>query len=270
MEDEMSDAWVLGRHRRLLSGTRPWKRPLDLVCLFLALPLLVPLMLLIAAAIKMVSRGPVFYKQERIGYFGRRFTCFKFRTMKVDAATAVHRSYFTNLMRSEVPMTKMDAIDPRLIPLGSLLRSTGFDELPQVFNVLRGEMSLVGPRPCTPYEYEEYLPWQRNRFMALPGLTGLWQVSGKNKTTFTEMIHLDISYARNQSLRLDLKIMLKTIPVLAWQVKELLEKQKRKALHLNGARHPKMEVLTIERSKPEQNGKTNKTLNSAGEICKTR
>ncbi len=141
--------------------------------------------------------------------------------MKLGADTKLHKDYLKQLLHSETPMTKMDINgDPRLIPLGALLRSTGLDELPQIINVLRGDMSLVGPRPCIPYEAEDYLPWQWERFMTLPGLTGLWQVSGKNQTTFNEMIHLDIAYARNKSLWLDIKIILKTVPALISQVRE--------------------------------------------------
>ena len=121
--------------------------------------------------------------------------------------------------------------DPRLIPLAGLLRATGLDELPQIFNVLRGEMSLVGPRPCLPYEYDNYLPWQKRRFNSLPGITGLWQVSGKNKTTFNEMIQLDISYLSHRSLWLDLKIIFKTPPVLVLQLFGLLKKHARKTNH---------------------------------------
>ena len=141
--------------------------------------------------------------------------------MNVGADAAVHADYLRELMHSEKPMTKMDAKgDARLIPLGALLRSTGLDELPQLINVLRGEMSIVGPRPCIPYECEGYLPWQWERFDTLPGLTGLWQVSGKNKTTFNEMIHYDITYARNKSLWLDVGIIAKTIPALVAQVRD--------------------------------------------------
>jgi lipopolysaccharide/colanic/teichoic acid biosynthesis glycosyltransferase len=178
---------------------------------------------LISLAIMVVSPGPILFRQERIGYRGRRFSCLKFRTMLVGADTAVHKSHLHSLMNSRAPMKKLDvAGDPRLIPLGALLRSTGLDELPQIINVLRGDMSLVGPRPCVPYEYEAYRPWQKERIRGLPGLTGLWQVSGKNKTTFDEMIHLDISYLRSKSIWLDLGIMLKTAPALLQQVKELL------------------------------------------------
>jgi len=198
-----------------------WKRALDALLILLALPLLIPLSLLIALLIRGGSRGPVLFRQERVGYMGRRFRCFKFRTMSVDADTTTHRKHLHQLMNSNTPMTKMDLRgDPRIIPLGSLLRASGLDELPQLINVMRGEMSLVGPRPCLPYEYDRYLPWQKERFSALPGLTGLWQVSGKNKTTFMKMIQLDIQYAKNKTLWQDLRIMLMTVPALAIQLIE--------------------------------------------------
>lgn len=203
-----------------------WKRALDLGCILLALPVLAPAMALIAIGIKLLSRGPVLFKQERVGYLGQTFTCIKFRTMKVDSTVVAHQEYLKGLMQSEAPMTKLDITgDPRLFPLASALRATGLDELPQLFNVLRGEMSLVGPRPCLPYEYEHYTPAQKRRFSSVPGLTGLWQVSGKNKTTFNEMIALDVAYAETRSLSLDLKIMLKTFPVLLLQLKELLTRR---------------------------------------------
>ncbi len=207
-----------------------WKRLLDLSCILLASPVVFLVMGFIALGIKLISRGPVFFRQERVGYRGHPFNCFKFRTMKVDAAVASHQDYLKDLMQSEAPMTKLDLIgDPRLFPLASALRATGLDELPQIFNVLRGEMSLVGPRPCLLYEYEKYLPSQKRRFNTLPGLTGLWQVSGKNKTSFAEMINLDIAYAENRSLALDLTIMLKTFPVLALQCCEILKQRLRKS-----------------------------------------
>jgi exopolysaccharide production protein ExoY len=204
-----------------------WKRVLDIAMIVVALPLLIPLMLAIAVLIRVVSSGPVLFRQERVGYLGGRFMCFKFRTMFVGADTAVHHGHLSRLMSSDVPMVKMDTQgDPRLIPLGLLLRSSGLDELPQIINVLLGEMSLVGPRPCLPYEYDKYLPWQRERFQTAPGLTGLWQVSGKNRTTFVEMIQLDIEYARNKTLWLDFKIMLKTIPALVVQMQETRTQRK--------------------------------------------
>ena len=197
-----------------------WKRTLDIGCIILALPILIPLMSGIALLIFIVSPGPVFYLQERIGYRGRRFICIKFRTMKNKAEVGTHQQHLAELMRSNRPMVKLDASDPRVIPLGRLLRCTGLDELPQLLNVLGGQMSLVGPRPCLPYEYDDYLPEEKRRFESWPGLTGLWQVSGKNNTTFSEMIALDIKYAQIQSLRTDLRIMFKTAPVLVRQVRE--------------------------------------------------
>ena len=204
-----------------------WKRALDISLIILTFPLLLPLALIIAGLIRVVSSGPVLFKQERVGYRGSRFMCFKFRTMVVNADATVHQGHLNHLMSSNVPMVKMDAQgDPRIIPFGPLLRSSGLDELPQLINVLRGEMSLVGPRPCMAYEYDRYLPWQKERFNTVPGLTGLWQVSGKNRTTFVEMVRLDIVYARNQTFWLDLKIVLKTIPALIGQMRDIRKKQK--------------------------------------------
>lgn len=150
--------------------------------------------------------------------------------MRIDEDTRIHENYFKRLMQSQQPMTKLDSYgDPRLIPFGAFFRSSGLDELPQLFNILRGEMSWVGPRPCTPNEYEDYLPWQKQRFQALPGLTGLWQVSGKNQTTFNEMIQLDIAYAHKQSWHFDLLILLRTAPVVLGQVIEMIGNKFRRA-----------------------------------------
>ena len=141
--------------------------------------------------------------------------------MKLSAETQTHERYFQELMRSDCPMTKLDAHgDPRLAPFGRILRASGLDELPQIFNVLCGEMSLVGPRPCLPNEFAGYEPWQRERMNGLPGLTGYWQVNGKNKTTFNEMIAMDLFYLKNMSIFLDLKIMLKTFAVIGEQLFE--------------------------------------------------
>src|SRR3954462_7953661 len=208
-----------------------WKRGLDLVSIALALPFLVPGFVVIGLIIKLLSKGPIFFKQERIGYQGKPFLLLKFRTMKVNACTQGHQGHLATLMNSDAPMTKLDNIgDPRLIVFGRVLRSSGLDELPQLINVVRGEMSLVGPRPCMRYEFDRYEPWQKQRFNAFPGLTGLWQVSGKNKTTFHQMIQLDIHYAAHMSLRLDMKIMLKTFPVLLGEIHEMSARAaKRKA-----------------------------------------
>jgi len=203
-----------------------WKRILDVSLTLGALPVLVLVSAVIAVAIKCVSRGPVLFRQERIGLKGKPFICLKIRTMLVNAATTGHEAYLQTLMKSDQPMTIMDCQgDSRLIPLRSILRSTGLDDLPQLINVLRGEMSIVGPRPCLRYEYDSYKPWQKQRFNSLPGLTGLWQVSGKNKTTFEQMIRMDIRYAETRSLGLDLAIMLKTLPVLIFQAAEMLRRR---------------------------------------------
>jgi lipopolysaccharide/colanic/teichoic acid biosynthesis glycosyltransferase len=204
-----------------------WKRILDIACIVMALPVLLPVMIVVGLLIKALSDGPVLFQQERIGYRGRSFMCLKFRTMVVGADNLVHREHLKDLIGSNSPMTKMDAHgDGRLIPFGLLLRATGLDELPQIINVLRGEMSLVGPRPCLPFEYELYEPWQKERFNAWPGLTGLWQVSGKNHTTFDEMMRLDIQYSRKLSLWSDIGILLKTLPVLVAQTRETSQRSK--------------------------------------------
>jgi lipopolysaccharide/colanic/teichoic acid biosynthesis glycosyltransferase len=162
----------------------------------------------------------------------------KFRTMQASAETQTHEHYFHELMEVDRPMTKLDVNgDPRLAPFGRFLRASGLDELPQIFNVLCGEMSLVGPRPCTPNEFAHYEPWQRERVNGLPGLTGHWQVNGKNKTTFNEMIVMDLFYLENMSLLLDLKIMLKTGVVIARQLLELSRSDSRAAQSLSSRRH---------------------------------
>ena len=196
-----------------------WKRTLDLLACLAALPVLILCTAILTLVTKLMSPGPVLFRQERVGFKGRRFKIYKFRTMHVRADQVGHQDYFKALVGTNAPMAKLDSRgDARLIPGAWLLRATGLDELPQIINVLRGEMSLVGPRPCLPTEAELYQPWQRERFDALPGLTGLWQVSGKNRTTFEEMMHLDIRYARTKALGLDLRIMALTIPALVVQV----------------------------------------------------
>jgi exopolysaccharide production protein ExoY len=200
-------------------GVPSWKRGLDLVCIALALPVMLPIGLLIAAFIKSVSAGPALFKQERVGYRGRRFLCFKFRTMHVGSDTGVHRGHLDQLMTSNGPMEKLDSKgDARLIPGGLILRSLGLDELPQLLNVLRGEMSLVGPRPCISYEFERYLPRHRRRCETLPGLTGWWQVNGKNRTSFERMIDLDLEYIQKKSLLMDLVILFRTAPAVLGQL----------------------------------------------------
>ncbi len=196
-----------------------WKRCLDLTCILLTLPVWLPLMILVVLIIKTVSRGPVFFRQQRVGLGGCCFMILKFRSMQEHAETRTHESYLEELMQSERPMTKLDASgDSRLIPGGRLFRATGLDELPQIFNVIRGEMSLVGPRPCTPSEFERYQAKHKERFRFPPGITGYWQVNGKNKTTFSQMIEMDLHYGSQMSVWLDLLIMAKTTPALLQQV----------------------------------------------------
>jgi len=200
-----------------------WKRVLDIVCILIASPVLLPVMVVISVLIKLGSKGPILFQQQRIGHLGQRFTCLKFRTMVTDADTTVHEGHCARLIDSDLPMVKMDSHgDSRVVPFGRQLRATGLDELPQVINVLRGDMSLVGPRPCLPCEFDRHLDWQKERYNTLPGLTGLWQVSGKNTTTFNQMIRFDLEYDRTKSLWLDLTIMLRTIPAVITQVREIM------------------------------------------------
>jgi lipopolysaccharide/colanic/teichoic acid biosynthesis glycosyltransferase len=197
----------------------PWKRIFDITCTTLAAPLWLPLILMVMVLIRITSRGPIFYRQERVGFRRRHFMLFKFRTMHVDAETRTHERYFADLMRNGRPMKKLDESgDSRLIPGGRFLRASGLDELPQIFNILRGEMSLVGPRPCLPCEFDRYERWQQERVNALPGLTGQWQVNGKNDTTFREMVVLDLFYVRNMSPWRDLGIICKTVPTLLHEI----------------------------------------------------
>jgi len=197
-----------------------WKRAFDIVLCLFGLVVFAPLMLLIAIGIKIIAPGPVLFRQERIGFGGKPFVLFKFRSMKLNADTRVHKEHLAHLMRSNTSMTKLDKADARLIPFGKIFRASGLDELPQLFNILWGDMSFIGPRPCVPYEYEQFSPWHKRRCDTYPGLTGLWQVSGKNKTTFTEMMRLDIAYGRRQTLIEDLRILLQTIPAVVGQIRE--------------------------------------------------
>ena len=196
-----------------------WKRAIDIAFCLAVLPVLALGTLTVGLLTMLFSPGPIFFKQERVGYRGRRFMIFKFRTMHLAAETASHSAHLKELIRSGAPMQKLDGRgDRRLVPGGWLLRASGLDELPQIINVLRGDMSLVGPRPCIQYEFDEYTPEQRRRCDCVPGLTGLWQVSGKNRTTFEEMVRLDVQYSETYSLWLDLTIIAKTLPALIMQI----------------------------------------------------
>src|SRR2546426_661604 len=190
------------------------KRAIDMVGSLAALIALSALFAIIAALIKLTSQGPVFFRQKRIGQFGEEFTFLKFRSMYIDNDPAIHQEYIRNLINKKVDDsdgTFKIKNDPRVTPVGRFIRKTSLDELPQFINVLKGDMSLVGPRPPIPYELESYSLWHRRRIAeARPGITGEWQVYGRSRTTFDEMVRMDLHYIRNQSLWLDLKILFKT------------------------------------------------------------
>lgn len=196
------------------------KRIMDVVGSALALIALSPLFLLLALAIKCTSRGPVLFRQERLGQFGVPFIFLKFRSMYVSNSSAIHRDFVRSFIAGNPQNGSAAAAqrrcfkitnDPRITPLGRFMRRTSLDELPQFWNVLRGEMSLVGPRPPIPYEIEAYEAWHRRRlYEAKPGITGSWQVHGRSRTTFDEMVRLDLRYAREWSPALDVKILMQT------------------------------------------------------------
>jgi lipopolysaccharide/colanic/teichoic acid biosynthesis glycosyltransferase len=203
-----------------------WKRLMDIVISVIGIVSIYPVAFLILALyIKIVSpHGSVLFRQKRVGIGGKLFTCLKFRTMHVGDNETVHAAHVYSLMESNAVMAKLDNYSG-IIPFGKIVRKTCIDELPQLFNVLRGEMSVVGPRPCVPYETEKHLPWHHQRLAVLPGLTGLWQVSGKNRVTFEQMMRMDISYAKNVAFWLDLKIIIKTPFAILRQARESIRKK---------------------------------------------
>lgn len=197
-----------------------WKRYIDIFVSVLALIIFSPILILAVLVIKILSPGPLFFKQERVGYSGEVFNMWKFRTMEVDVDTSRHQAHLSDsIASSDKPMFKLDKDNPKIIPFGRFLRSSSIDELPQLFNVLKGEMSLVGPRPPICYEVEEYVRWHTGRFDAVPGMTGLWQVMGKNKLSFKAMARLDIRYSKQMSFLLDMKILSKTPFVVLFQIR---------------------------------------------------
>jgi exopolysaccharide biosynthesis polyprenyl glycosylphosphotransferase len=200
--------------------SRSLKRSIDIAGSLFALLLFAPLLIVISVAVKLTSRGPVFFRQARVGQYGKMFTFLKFRSMSFSNDHTIHKEYIRHLIsgtarpaeakESQRKVYKLTA-DPRITPVGRLLRRTSLDELPQLFNVLRGEMSLVGPRPPIPYELDYYDIWHKHRLLPVkPGITGLWQVEGRSRVSFDEMVRLDLKYARSWSLWLDLKILLRT------------------------------------------------------------
>jgi len=200
------------------------KRIFDIVGSLVGIIIASPLMFIIAVLIKLTSPGPVLFRQERVGFLGRTFTFLKFRSMVVHADQTFHESYVTDLINGQHekinrgttahPIYKIND-DPRVTFVGRILRKTSLDELPQLFNILKGEMSLVGPRPPIPYEVEKYRLWHCGRFFEVkPGLTGLWQISARSQASFNDMVRLDLHYADNWSLWLDIKIILKTFLIV--------------------------------------------------------
>lgn len=196
------------------------KRLIDIFGATFLLTLLSPLLLIIAIAVKVTSKGPVLFRQPRVGQYGRRFTFLKFRSMYVNSASDVHKEYTSKLIAGTAervsPEGKREGVyklanDDRITPLGKFLRRSSLDELPQFLNVLRGDMSLVGPRPPLLYELAAYQTWHRRRLLPVkPGITGLWQVKGRNRVTFEDMVRMDLQYATSWSPWLDIKILLLT------------------------------------------------------------
>jgi exopolysaccharide biosynthesis polyprenyl glycosylphosphotransferase len=195
------------------------KRAMDIVGSIMALILFFPLFFAIALAIKLTSKGPILFRQERMGQYGTPFTFLKFRSMKPENDPSIHREYVQRFITGKADsahpgrgqnLYKIQE-DPRITPLGKFLRKTSLDELPQFINVLKGEMSLVGPRPPIPYELAAYEIWHRRRLLEVkPGITGLWQVNGRSRLKFNDMVRLDLQYAKTCSLWLDIKILLQT------------------------------------------------------------
>lgn len=194
------------------SGYEAVKRAFDLFVGGLVLLAVSPLLVIAAILIKLDSRGPVFFRQERMGQGLVPFRVWKFRTMRTDADPEIHRRYIEQLVKGDGPDDGLKKLvnDPRVTRVGNFLRRTSIDELPQLFNVIAGEMSLVGPRPGIEYELEHYLPRHYRRFDVKPGITGLWQVSGRNELNFVEMLDLDIRYVEEMGPWMDLKVLAKT------------------------------------------------------------
>jgi lipopolysaccharide/colanic/teichoic acid biosynthesis glycosyltransferase len=200
-----------------------WKRGLDIIVSAVLLVVSLPLWALVAALIKLDSPGPVLYVQMAMGRGGREFRFYKFRTMRSSSDDGPHRRYLRAFVRGVGPADRAPETggavykmtdDARVTRVGRFLRKTSLDELPQLINVLKGDMSIVGPRPPLPYEYELYDDWARQRLAVRPGITGLYQVTLRSRSSFQEMVAIDLDYIRRRSPRLDLMIMAKTLPVM--------------------------------------------------------
>jgi lipopolysaccharide/colanic/teichoic acid biosynthesis glycosyltransferase len=220
---ESLDAPAGVRVRERIWAEKFVKRLIDVFSALFVIVLGFPFFLAIAALIRLTSSGPVFFRQMRVGEQGRHFTLFKFRTMREGCDDAIHREFTRSFIQGQMSNSTLDekapsvykmTNDPRVTAVGNFLRKTSLDELPQFINILRGEMTIVGPRPPLHYELEHYEEWHKLRLAVRPGLTGLWQVSGRSSVPFNEMVKLDLYYIEHWSLLMDLKIMLRTIPVM--------------------------------------------------------
>ncbi len=210
------------RKRPVSAARHVFKRTIDLLCAVTLLLITWPVLLIAAIAIKLTSRGPVIFRQERVGRNGRIFSCYKFRSMYMENDPKYHRQFAREWI-FDTEQSKQEeggkivhklVADPRITPVGRILRKFSIDELPQIINVLKGDMSMVGPRPPLPYEVSLYRTWHLRRLDVMPGLTGLWQVSGRNLLSFEEMVRLDLQYVENWSVWLEFKILLKTVFVV--------------------------------------------------------
>ncbi len=226
-DSELLDTQPLLLDQEAVAGQRghyALKRSLDVVGSLFALAMLSPLMMVVAIAVALSSPGPIIFRQTRIGRRGIPFVFYKFRSMRCNTDDRIHREFVENLIKGEhgknqqqegnTPLYKIKA-DPRVTAIGAFIRKTSIDEIPQFFNVLKGDMSLVGPRPPLPYEAKAYQSWHLRRVLETkPGITGLWQVEGRSKVTFDEMVRMDLRYVRDCSLGLDLRILFKTVKVV--------------------------------------------------------
>jgi exopolysaccharide biosynthesis polyprenyl glycosylphosphotransferase len=226
MFQQLSESLVISagtRFRERMWAEKFVKRLFDVMASLFVVVLGFPFFLAVALLIKLTSKGPVFFSQQRIGEQGEVFTLYKFRTMRQHADDSIHREFTRSFIEGRMSNSSLDerapsvyklTNDPRVTAVGNFLRKTSLDELPQFINILRGEMTIVGPRPPLQYELEYYEEWHKLRLEVKPGLTGLWQVSGRSSVPFNEMVKLDLYYIEHWTLLLDLKIMLRTIPVM--------------------------------------------------------
>jgi len=207
------------RSARAVAGHPNVARAIDLIGAMLALLITLPVMVLAAIAVRVTSKGPVLFRQERVGRSGDRFSMLKFRTMRSGADAAAHRRYVASLIRGQA-LEQGDAglyklvDDERVTSVGRALRKLSIDELPQLLNVVMGDMRLVGPRPALPFEVDLYEDWQLRRLSVKPGMTGLWQVSGRSRLTYEDMVRLDLSYIDSWSPLKDIRILLRTVPAI--------------------------------------------------------